>query len=120
MSGDGVLIAATDESLRRALKTALITRLHMTVIGEAADGDEFYAAAAQLEPELALLDWALSGLCCNGHAEACRACLAVTPVVVLTANDEQEAAARDAGAVACFRKGASPDRLIELIGNLQQ
>jgi len=119
MPGQGVLIAATDESLRRALKTALSTRLHMSVIGEATDGDEFYAAAAQLEPDLALLDWALSGLCCNGHAEACRARLAATRVVVLTANDEQEAAAHDAGAVACFRKGASPDRLIELIGSLQ-
>lgn len=120
MAGHGVLIAAADASLRRALKTALTTRLHMAVVGEAADGDEFYAAAAQLEPALALLDWALSGLCCNGQEERCRARLAQTRVVVLTSNDEHDAAALEAGAAALFRKGDNPDRLIDLIGGLQE
>ena len=115
-----VLIAAADASLRRALKTVLTTRLHMAVVGEASDGDEFYAASAQSQPCLALLDWALTGLCCNGDDDVCRARLAQTHVVVLTSNEEQEAAAMEAGAVACFRKGAAPDRLIELIENLQE
>ncbi len=120
MNGQGVLIAAADASLRRALKTVLTTRLHMAVVGEASDGDEFYAASAQSQPCLALLDWALTGLCCNGDDDVCRARLAQTRVVVLTSNEEQEAAAMEAGAVACFRKGAAPDRLIELIENLQE
>ncbi|MCB0056560.1 MAG: response regulator transcription factor [Caldilineaceae bacterium] len=119
MSDHAVLIAAADASLRRALKTVLTTRLHMAVVGEACDGDEFYAAAAWLEPAFALLDWSLTGLCCDGDDDACLARLAQTPVVVLTANEEQEAAALEAGAVACFRKGAAPDRLIELIAKLQ-
>lgn len=120
MSDHDVLIAAADASLRRALKTVLTTRLHMAVVGEASDSDEFYAVAGQMEPGFALLDWSLTGLCCNGDDDLCRARLAQMRVVVLTSNEEQEAAALEAGAAACFRKGAAPDRLIELIGNLQE
>ena len=120
MSDHDVLIAAADVSLRRALKTMLTTRLHMAVVGEACDGDEFCAAAARLEPAIALLDWPLTELCCNGKADACRAHLRQMRVVVLTSNEEQEAAALEAGAAACFRKGAAPDRLIELIETLQE
>jgi two-component system secretion response regulator SsrB len=119
MTSHRVLIAVADESLCRALRTALTTRLHMMVIGEAADADEFYAAAERLDPELVLLDWTLPGLCNNRYIDQCRTSLTQSRAVVLTTNDEQEAAALEAGAAACFRKGANPDRLIELIGGLQ-
>jgi DNA-binding NarL/FixJ family response regulator len=84
------------------------------VVGEAADGDEAVALAAQLQPDVVLMDLAMPGL--NG-VEATRTLRTVSPqtgVLVLTMSDSDAslAAAVGAGASGYVLKGAEQEELL--------
>jgi DNA-binding NarL/FixJ family response regulator len=52
-----ILIADDQESTRRALKTSIGTHPGWRVCGEAGDGREVVAKAAELHPDLVVLDF---------------------------------------------------------------
>jgi DNA-binding NarL/FixJ family response regulator len=54
-----ILIADDRESMRNALKTLLALRSDWVVCGEAQDADEALTKAAELRPDLVLLDYKL-------------------------------------------------------------
>jgi two-component system vancomycin resistance associated response regulator VraR len=57
-----ILIAEDRESMRKALKLLFLTRPHWDVCGEAEDGGEAIEKAAQLHPDLIVMDFRMHDL----------------------------------------------------------
>ena len=94
-----ILIAEDRESMRKALKALFRTRPHWEVCGEAEDGSEAVKKAAQLHPDLIVMDFrmhALDGL--RAANEIFRSTPSV-PIVMYTMykNEELEATAKLVG-----------------------
>ena len=112
------MLIADDHALFRDGLRGLLSAVPDTeVIGEAASGDEAVARAAELRPDVILMDIKMPGL--NGIA-ATRAILAANPqigVVILTmfVDDESVEAARRAGARGYLLKAASHEELLRAI-----
>jgi DNA-binding NarL/FixJ family response regulator len=112
-----VLIADDDESTRVLLADQLADQESIELVGQAKDADEAVELAAELEPDVAVLDWAMPG---GGGARAAQAIKANSPdvrIVALTGMDPMEASYEmmSAGAVAFLQKGGSVDELVETI-----
>jgi DNA-binding NarL/FixJ family response regulator len=108
-----VLIADDHPLFRAGLRTVLELADSITVVGEAADGAEAVAAAAELAPDVVVMDLHMPGL--NG-IEATRQILAARSdigVLVLTMfeDDESVFAAMRAGALGYLLKGAGPEEI---------
>ena len=94
-----ILIADDRESMRTAVKSVFVMRPNWEVCGEAEDGEEVVAKAAQLHPDLILMDFRMhqsDGL--KAAAEIKRA-MPELPIVMYTLykTDELEAAAKRVG-----------------------
>jgi DNA-binding NarL/FixJ family response regulator len=90
MSALRILIADDHDVTRRGVRALLENHPGWEVCGEAADGREAIACAAQLKPDLVLLDIAMPNL--NG-IEATRQILRAAPetrVLILTMHDAEE------------------------------
>jgi len=90
MSALRILIADDHEVTRRGVRALLENHPGWEVCGEAADGREATACAAQLKPDLVLLDVAMPNL--NG-IEATRQILRAAPetrMLILTMHDAEE------------------------------
>lgn len=57
-----ILISEDRESMRKALKLLFLTRPHWDVCGEAKDGGEAIKKAAQLHPDLIVMDFRMHDL----------------------------------------------------------
>ncbi len=116
-----VLVADDHPLFRAGLLTALKLAGSVEVVGEAATGAEAVAAAAELEPDVVVMDLHMPDL--NG-IEATRQILAVQPdagILVLTMLEDDESlfSAMRAGARGYLLKGAGPEeinRAIEAVG----
>jgi DNA-binding NarL/FixJ family response regulator len=112
-----VLIADDHTLFRYGLKTMLLSVEGFEVIGEATTGEEAIALAAELRPEVILMDIQMPGL--NG-IEATRRILEAHPragivVVTMFGEDDSVFAAMRAGAKGYVLKGADADEVIKVV-----
>lgn len=109
-----VVVADDDADMRLLLTTALRRDGRFEVVGEAADGDAAIAAAADLAPDLVLLDLGMPG---RGGLEALpllREAAPTSRIVVVSGfpGDRLEATSRAKGAVGYVEKGLSPKQTV--------
>lgn len=116
-----VAIAHCQRLVRAGLRLVLEREAGITVVDEAADGDDAVALARRLRPDVLLLDVRLPGLDC---VEATRRILSESAiaVVVLTASetDARTFATLRAGAAGLMledREPAALVRVVRLLGN---
>ena len=112
-----VLIADDHTLFRDGLKALLASVPDIDVVGEAATGDDAVARAADLQPDVVLMDVQMPGL--NG-IEATRRVVTSSPhvgIIVLTMfeDDDSVFAAMRAGARGYVLKGADQEELLRAI-----
>jgi len=99
------ILIVDDEALIRMGLRAMLQDLGYEVAGEAADGHDAVAQAAALAPDLVIMDIKMPGM---DGLEATRRIMAAhpTPIIVLTAYNQQSlvAEAADAGVLAYLMK----------------
>lgn len=110
-----IVLAEDQPIIRQGLRYIIDAQPDMTVVGEAADGDESVQTAIRTTPDLVLMDIRMPGL--NG-IEATRRILSVLPqtkVILLTTFDIQEYVLDGirAGAVGYLLKDAETKVLLE-------
>ena len=108
------LIADDHPAFRAGLRLMLATSEEIEVIGEAEDGTQVLALAAELAPDVVVMDLRMPGI---DGIEATRQLVAARPdvgVVVLTMfeDDESVFAAMRAGARGYLLKGAEQDEIL--------
>jgi len=117
MTAIRVLVADDHPTFRRGLRALIDSLPDIELIGEAADGEAAVAQAAELLPDVVVMDLNMPGL--NG-VEATRQIVTAHPgivVLVLTMLDEDEPvfAAMRAGARGYVVKGADTDDLLRAL-----
>jgi DNA-binding NarL/FixJ family response regulator len=114
-----VLIADGQALVRAGVRLVLEADEHITVVGEAASGEEAVALSAQLCPDVALIDAMLPGL---DPVETISQIVGELdlPVMLLTASDGDEHifAALRAGARALLPKNTQPTQLVDAVDAL--
>ncbi len=85
-----ILVVDDDQSFRQHLREFLEIAPDMVVIGEAGDGEEAIAKAAQLKPDIVLMDIRMGGLNGLNTTRLLKAELPAMRVVVLSRYDVQE------------------------------
>jgi DNA-binding NarL/FixJ family response regulator len=109
-----ILIADPDSATRKALALLLQRKLGTHGVVEIQDVETLIRALAEATPDLLLLDWRLYG---SPAPETCRLLQKAYPclkIVLLSVDANDEAAAKEAGAL-FVHKGASPDELISTL-----
>jgi DNA-binding NarL/FixJ family response regulator len=112
-----VVLVEDNDVFRDALELLLGLRSDIVVVASVPDGTEAAAVAAQLRPDVVLMDYRLPGL---DGVQATRAVLEACPetaVVCLSAsaNLRERDALTEAGAVACLRKDEGLEAIVEAI-----
>jgi CheY-like chemotaxis protein len=112
-----ILVADDHESVRRTVRCLVGTNPSWEICGEADDGREAVAKAAELKPDLVLLDFKMPGA--NGiqaGSEICRA-MPTTPVLMYTLfkTPELEVAAKLVGIRRVIDKEAGAPDLLSAI-----
>jgi DNA-binding NarL/FixJ family response regulator len=112
-----VLVADDHPMFRDGIRVVLSADPDLDLVGEAADGLVAVAMAAELQPDVVIMDLNLPG--CNG-IEATRRVVATSPhigVLVLTMFDDEDSVftAMRAGARGFLLKGAGHDELVRAI-----
>jgi DNA-binding NarL/FixJ family response regulator len=116
---ESIRILITDDHLfyREGVRTLLAGVPDVTVVGEAATGEEAITQAHQLQPDVILMDIKMPGL--NG-IEATRQILQASPhigvlVVTMFEDDDSVFAAMRAGARGYLLKDADQDELVQAV-----
>ncbi|GAA2139144.1 hypothetical protein GCM10009844_07720 [Nocardioides koreensis] len=110
-----VLVVDDQEPFRRAMATVVEETDGFVVVGSAASGEESLVAAAELAPQLVLMDVHLPGI--DGLEASRRLSLAAEPpvVVLLSTYDEDQFDLSGSGAASYLAKATfGPDRLSEV------
>jgi NarL family two-component system response regulator LiaR len=112
-----VLIADDHAVVRQGLRTFLDLQDDIDVVGEASDGEEAVAAAAQHAPDVVLLDLVMPGLDGIGALRRLRDAAPAARVIVLTSfgEDERLFTALRAGATGFLLKDVEPAELVRAI-----
>jgi two-component system response regulator NreC len=112
-----VLLADDHAVLRAGLRLLLDAQPDLKVVGEAGDGGEALTLAAQLQPDLILLDLTMPGLSGLEALPALRKAAPATRILILTMHDD-EGYVRQAlrhGAVGYVLKKAADAELISAV-----
>jgi DNA-binding NarL/FixJ family response regulator len=117
MSRIRILVVDDHPIVRSGITSVLASQADFDVVGEAGNGDEGVAAAAQLEPDLVLMDLRMP---VRGGVDASAAILAARPatrIVVLTtyASDGEVLRAIEAGAVGYLLKDVPHEELFRAL-----
>jgi two-component system, NarL family, response regulator LiaR len=112
-----VLIADDHVVVRKGIRALLATEPGIDVVGEATDGAEAVRAAAELRPDIILMDIVMPTM---DGIEAVRRIMAAQPgsrILVLTsfATDDQIFPALKAGALGYLLKDTGPEDLVQAI-----
>ena len=112
-----VLIADDHVVVRKGIRALLATEPGIDVVGEATDGAEAVRAAAELSPDVILMDIVMPTM---DGIEAVRRIMAAQPgsrILMLTsfATDDQIFPALKAGALGYLLKDTSPEDLVQAI-----
>jgi two-component system, NarL family, response regulator LiaR len=112
-----VLIADDHAVVRQGLRTFLDLQADIDVVGEAADGEEAVAAAAEHAPDVILLDLVMPRLDGIGALRRLRDAAPAARVIVLTSfgEDERLFTALRAGASGYLLKDVEPAELVRSI-----
>jgi len=112
-----VVLVEDNEVFREALELLLGLRPDMQVVASVRDGGEAAAVAADLRPDVVLMDYRLPGIDGVQATKAVREACPSAAVVCLTAsaNLRERDALMEAGAVACLRKDDGLDAIVEAI-----
>jgi DNA-binding NarL/FixJ family response regulator len=112
-----VLIADDHAVVRQGLRTFLELQEDIEVVGEAADGEEALSAAAELEPDVVLMDLVMPRLAGVEAIERLRASGSTARVIVLTSflDEDKVLPAVRAGAAGYLLKDVEPAQLVEAI-----
>jgi DNA-binding NarL/FixJ family response regulator len=113
---DRILIV-DDHPLTRDALAALLQQSGFTVAGQAADGETAVERAAELAPDLILLDLSLPGMNGLEALPRLRAAAPAAEVVVLTASGTEEnlLGAIRGGAAGYLLKSEPPERIVEFL-----
>jgi CheY-like chemotaxis protein len=111
-----ILIVDDDAELRLLLRVTLSDLGH-EIVAEAADGRQGVAYAAQLQPDAIILDLAMPALDGLAALPMFAEVAPTTPVIVLTADTDDQTAARvrALGAFSLLTKPTTMARLAELL-----
>jgi DNA-binding NarL/FixJ family response regulator len=117
-----VVVVEDNEVFREALELLLGLRPDMEVIASVSNGDDGAKAAAELRPDVVVMDYRLPGM---DGVQATRAVLAASPqtsVVCLTASAtlRERNALVEAGAAAFLRKDEGLDPIVAAIRDAAQ
>ncbi|TWF79122.1 LuxR family two component transcriptional regulator [Pseudonocardia hierapolitana] len=117
MTGVRVLLVDDQALFREALATLLAVHEGVEVVGEAGDGDEALRKAAELAPDVVLMDLRMPVLDGIGATRRLRVEQPDVRVIALTTFDDDEDvfAALRAGAVGYLLKDVSSARLVEAV-----
>jgi DNA-binding NarL/FixJ family response regulator len=112
-----VLLVEDNQVFREALELLLGLRSDMEVVASVPDGGAAAAVAAEVRPEVVLMDYRLPGLDGVQATRAVREACPSAAVVCLTASAtlRERDALTDAGVVACLRKDDGLDAIIAAI-----
>jgi len=118
--GIGVLLVDDRPTVRRGLRMWLEIEPDVSVVGEAADGEEAVSLAEKLRPDVVLMDVKMpgvDGIEATGKLQAVDPCIAV---VILSLYDDIDtrARARNAGAAAFVAKHRIKPELLVTIRRL--
>ena len=115
-----VLVVDDAEDLRTLLRLRMESYRGLTVVGEAADGLAAVELAAELQPDLVLLDLAMPRMDGLEALPLIRAAVPGVRVIVLSGFNQSTLAqkALEAGADHYVVKGGSMSRLLELVDSL--
>jgi class 3 adenylate cyclase len=110
-----VLVADDHAVVRQGLRLFLDLQPDLTVVGEAATGEEAVERACQLRPDLVLMDLAMPGTDGVQATRTIRTAVPEARVLVLTsfADDEHVLAALNAGAAGYLMKDAPPEEVAD-------
>src|SRR6202046_4639872 len=113
-----VLIADDHPVVRQGLQVLLSVQDDIDVVGEAADGEQAVAMAAELAPDVILLDLKLPGMDGVGVLRELRACGLATRALVLTSASDRGlvALAMQDGCGGLLSKGGDPDETVRAVG----
>src|SRR5205809_3204905 len=111
------ILLVDDHPLTRSAMAGLLQQHGFDVVGEAADGESAIARAAELSPDLVLLDLSMPGLDGLSALPRLREAAPSCEVVVLTASGEEKnlLAAIRGGAAGYLLKTESPERIAEFL-----
>jgi DNA-binding NarL/FixJ family response regulator len=112
-----VVLIEDNDVFREALEVLLALRGEIEVVGSEPDGRRAADVCAELEPDVALVDYRLPGFDGVQVTRAVRERAPSVAVVALTAaaGDREVQAMLDAGAVACVRKDEPLEAIAEAI-----
>ena len=108
------ILLVDDHPLTRSALAGLLRQHGFDVVGEAEDGEQAIARAAELSPELIVLDLSMPGLDGLTALPKLREAAPECEVVVLTASETEEnlLAAIRAGAAGYLLKSEPPERIV--------
>jgi DNA-binding NarL/FixJ family response regulator len=111
------ILLVDDHPLTRSALAGLLTQNGFDVVGEAADGDQAIGSAAELRPDLILLDLSMPGMDGLTALPRLREAAPECEVVVLTASGTEEnlLGAIRAGAAGYLLKSEPPERIVEFL-----
>ncbi len=115
-----VLIADSQAKVRNALSVLLRQQPNLEIVGEAESAGELLARAENMQPDLVLVHWRLSGGSGEELVASLRACCPGTRILTLSARPESCHEALNAGADAFVSKMDQPERLLATIQRIGQ
>lgn len=113
-----VLLVDDHPVVRAGLRAVLETHPELTVVGEAATGEEAVVLSAQLEPQVVLCDLRLGDGIDGVEATAALRALDPSPAVLILTTfdrDSEILAAIEAGAAGYLLKDVAPNTIVEAI-----
>lgn len=113
-----ILIFAKPDRLRDGLHLLLSTAPQVLAIQQVDDVDLAFQLVVKERPDLVVLDTNLGFTSVSDLLKQMKPALPALPCLVLVANDQEQRAAKDAGADAVLLKGFSSTELLALIEKL--